>query len=45
MVLYVREGMRHREFYEYGLLPGVHYVAVDTARDVPKTVRWLFFSS
>ena len=33
--------MRHKEFYEYGLLPGVHYVAVDTAKDVPAMVRWL----
>ena len=41
VVIYVREGMRHKEFYEYGLLPGVHYVAVDTARDVPAMVRWL----
>jgi hypothetical protein len=24
VVIYVREGMRHKEFYEYGLLPGVH---------------------
>ena len=32
---------KHREFYEYGLLPGVHYVAVDTAADVPAMVRWL----
>ena len=41
VVLYVRDGMRHREFYEYGLLAGVHYVAVDTAKDVPRMVRWL----
>jgi len=41
VVLYVREGMRHKEFYEFGLLPGVHYVAVDTAKDVPAMVRWL----
>ncbi|EOD23490.1 hypothetical protein EMIHUDRAFT_239583 [Emiliania huxleyi CCMP1516] len=33
VVLYVREGMRHKEFYEYGLLPGVHYHAVDTAAE------------
>ena len=41
VVLYVREGMRHKEFYEYGLLPGVHYVVVDRAADVPAMVRWL----
>jgi len=41
VVLYVRDGMQHKEFYEYGLLPGVHYVAVDTAADIPATVRWL----
>ena len=41
VVLYVRDGMRHKEFYEYGLLPGVHYVAVDRAEDVPAMVRWL----
>ena len=41
VVIYVREGMQHKEFYEYGLLPGVHYVAVDTAADVPAMVRWL----
>ena len=32
---------RAQEFYEYGLLPGVHYVAVDTADDIPAMVRWL----
>ena len=32
---------RAQEFYEYGLLPGVHYVAVDRAEDVPPMVRWL----
>ena len=41
VVIYVRDGMVHKEFYEYGLLPGVHYVAVDTAADVPAMVRWL----
>ena len=41
VVIYVREGMHHKEFYEYGLLAGVHYVAVDTAADVPAKVRWL----
>ncbi len=41
VVIYVREGMRHREFYELGLVAGVHYVAVDTAADVPAMVRWL----
>eukprot|EP00964_Phaeocystis_antarctica_P030432 scaffold17193_cov69-Phaeocystis_antarctica.AAC.2 len=41
VVLYVRDGMRHKEFYEYGLVSGIHYVAVDTAEDVPAMVRWL----
>ena len=41
VVLYVRDGMRHQEFYEHGLLAGVHYVAVDRASDVPAMVRWL----
>ena len=41
MVLYVREGMRHKEFYEYGLISGIHYVSVDRAKDVPAMVRWL----
>ena len=41
VVLYVRDGMRHQEFYEHGLLAGVHYVAVDRAQDVPAMVRWL----
>ena len=39
VVLYVRDGMRHKEFYEYGLVSGIHYVAVDTAEDVPAMVR------
>ena len=30
-----------QEFYEYGLVSGIHYVAVDTAEDVPAMVRWL----
>jgi hypothetical protein len=29
-----------QEFYEYGLLPGVHYVAENTANDVPATVLY-----
>ena len=33
--------MQHKEFYEYGLIPGVHYVSVDTAADVPAMVRYL----
>ena len=33
--------MRHKEFYEYGLLPGVHYVTVDSAADIPAKVKWL----
>jgi len=41
VVLYVREGMRHKEFYEYGLLSGVHYVSVDTNEQIPAMVRWL----
>ncbi len=41
VVVYVREGMRHKEFYELGLLPGVHYVVADTVQDVPKVVKWL----
>ena len=41
VVIYVREGMRHKEFYEYGLISGVHYVAVDTAKDIPAMVQWL----
>ena len=41
VVLYVRDGMRHKEFYEFGLLPGVHYVAIDRPEDVPATVQWL----
>ena len=40
-MLYVRDGMRHKEFYEYGLVSGIHYVSVDTAEDVPAMVRWL----
>ena len=28
-------------FYEYGLLPGVHFVTVDTAADVPAMVKYL----
>ena len=41
VVIYVQDGMAHKEFYEYGLLPGVHYVSVPTADDVPAMVRWL----
>jgi hypothetical protein len=41
VVIYINDGMQHKEFYEYGLLPGVHYVAVDKASDVPAMVRWL----
>jgi hypothetical protein len=41
VVIYVREGMRHKEFYEYGLLPGVHYVTVDSSEEIPEMVRWL----
>jgi hypothetical protein len=31
----------HQEFYEHGLLPGVHYVTVPTAADVPAMVERL----
>ena len=41
VVIYVRDGMSHKEFYEYGLLPGVHYVSVADATAVPAMVRWL----
>ena len=41
VVIYVGDGMTHKEFYEYGLLPGVHYVYAATAADVPATVRYL----
>jgi len=40
-VIYVQDGMTHKEFYEYGLLPGVHYVTVPTAADVPAMVEAL----
>ena len=33
--------MTHKEFYEHGLLPGVHYVTVPTAADVPAMVQQL----
>lgn len=41
VVIYIEDGMQHKEFYEYGLVPGVHYVTVPTADDVPAKVRWL----
>jgi hypothetical protein len=41
VVIYVRDGMTHKEFYEYGLLPGIHYVSVPDAKAVPAMVRWL----
>jgi protein glucosyltransferase len=41
VVIYVREGMYHQEFYELGLLPGIHYVSVPDAAAVPAMVRWL----
>jgi len=41
VVIYVRDGMSHQEFYELGLLPGVHYVSVPDATAVPAMVRWL----
>jgi len=41
VVIYVRDGMTHQEFYELGLLPGIHYVSVPDAAAVPAMVRWL----
>jgi len=41
VVIYVMDGMLHKEFYEFGLLAGVHYVTVPTANDVPGMVRYL----
>ena len=41
VVIYVRDGMSHQEFYELGLLPGIHYVSVPDAAAVPAMVRWL----
>ena len=41
VVIYVQDGMTHKEFYEHGLLPGVHYVSVRTAADVPQMVESL----
>ena len=41
VVIYVQDGMTHQEFYEHGLLPGVHYVTVPTAADVPAMVESL----
>ena len=41
VVIYVEDGMQHKEFYEYGLLPGVHYVTVPSAKDVPRMVKYL----
>ena len=41
VVIYVGDGMTHKEFSEYGLRPGVHYVYAATAADVPATVRYL----
>jgi len=41
VVIYVQDGMSHKEFYEHGLLPGVHYVSVPTANDVPAMVEML----
>ena len=40
-MLYVQDGMQHKEFYVYGLTPGVHYISVPTADDVPAAVRYL----
>jgi len=41
VVIYVNDGMLHKEFYEYGLVPGVHYVTVPHADAVPAMVQWL----
>ncbi|KAL1507912.1 hypothetical protein AB1Y20_007517 [Prymnesium parvum] len=41
VVIYVQEGMAHKEFYEYGLVAGVHYVTARTAKEVPGLVRYL----
>ena len=41
VVIYIEDGMTHKEFYEYGLLPGVHYVSAPTAADVPRMVEQL----
>ncbi len=41
VVIYVQDGMTHKEFYEHGLLPGVHFVTVPTAEDVPAMVERL----
>ena len=41
VVIYVRDGMAHKEFYEHGLVPGVHFVTVPTAEDVPAMVESL----
>jgi hypothetical protein len=41
VVIYVQDGMVNKEFYEYGLLAGVHYVTAPTAADVPGVVRHL----
>ncbi|KAL3893706.1 MAG: hypothetical protein SGPRY_014048, partial [Prymnesium sp.] len=41
VIIYVQEGMVHKEFYERGLLPGVHYVTAKTAADVPALVESL----
>lgn len=41
VVITVRDGMPNREFFERQLLPGVHYVAVEEAKDVPAAVEML----
>jgi len=41
VVITVREGMNNREFFERQLLPGVHYIAVREAREIPAVVRRL----
>lgn len=41
VVITVRDGMPNREFFERQLLPGLHYVAVKEAQDVPAAVERL----
>ena len=41
VVITVRDGMPNREFFERQFLPGVHYVAVAEAKDIPEMVKKL----
>jgi len=38
VVITVRDGMNNREFFERQFLPGVHYLAVRTAKEIPALV-------